>query len=139
MAATVSAVLDAGSTRASRTGARRKLRWFFPTVSGLLLAVLVFGFAPSFFLRGLIRIPVPLASLPPYLVAHGLLLTAWYALVLVQTCLVAAHRTDLHRRLGVLAAVVAVLLVPVSRLVLVRAIPRLLAQGVRSHGLRGFV
>src|SRR5262245_7872593 len=111
----------------SARAARRRVRWLFPVVSGLLLALLVFAFAPSFFLRGLIRTPRPLLSLPPYLVAHGVLLTIWYALVFVQTCLVAAHRTDLHRRVGVLAAAVALLLVPVSELVVVRAVPRGLA------------
>ena len=138
MASTVSATLDAGSTRAASTGARRKLRWFFPVFAASLLAMLVVGFAPSFFLRGLLfKIPL-LSLLPmrPYLVAHGIVLTTWYVLVLVQACLVAARRTDLHRRLGVIGVAVAVLLVPISALVVVRAVPRLLGVGVQREFVR---
>src|SRR5207247_370679 len=65
--------------------------------------------------------------IPPYLYVHGLVLTTWFVLVLAQTCLVAAHRTVLHRRLGIVAVVDAVLIIPISAFVVVRA-----AQ--RTHG-----
>ncbi len=63
--------------------------------------------------------------MPPYLYVHGIVLTAWYALILAQTSLVAAHRIDLHRRLGVLAVGVAMAVVPLSTFVVVRAVPRM--------------
>jgi hypothetical protein len=44
---------------AARVAERRRLRWFFPGLSGVLLAVLVVGFAPSFFLRGRMSVPSP--------------------------------------------------------------------------------
>ena len=121
----------------ARVAGGRRLRWFFPVFSGVLLAVLVVGFAPSFFLRGHITITPPsrlaalaqrLASgdLPLYLIAHGVALTAWYVLVFAQTCLVAAGRTDLHRRLGIAGIGVAILIVPISALVIARGVPRLL-------------
>jgi len=115
----------------------RRLPWFFPAFSSLLLVVLVVGFAPSFFLRGLFNIR--LQSMPAYLVLHGVVLTTWYVLVAVQTWLVAAHRTNLHRRLGVVAVGVAVLLVPISAFVVVRAVPRGRALGVDANGIRGLV
>jgi len=59
------------------------------------------------------------------LYVHGIVLTAWYALILAQTSLVAAHRIDLHRRLGVLAVGVAMAVVPLSTFVVVRAVPRM--------------
>jgi len=119
-------------SRTARVAGGRRLRWFFPVLSGVLLAVLVVGFAPSFFLRGRITITPPLrlsalaqrlafGDLPLYLVVHGVVLTAWYALVLAQTCLIAAGRTDLHRRLGIAGIGVAMLIVPISALVIVRA------------------
>jgi len=41
----------------------------------------------------------------PWLVhLHGFLMTSWFALFFVQVRLVAAHRVDLHRRLGVVGA-----------------------------------
>ena len=124
---------------AARGAGRMRLRWFFPAVSGILLVVLVVGFAPSFFLRGHITTPLPLRTMPPYLVLHGVVLTAWFALTFAQTCLVASHRTDLHRRLGIVAVGVALLVVPVSALVVVRAVPRLLADGVPREFVAGLV
>jgi hypothetical protein len=117
----------------------RKWRWFFPVCSGLLLAGLVVGFAPSFFLRGYINTPFPLRSIPPYLIAHGTVLTIWFALVVAQSVLVAAHRIALHRRLGTAGIVVAVLVVPISVLVVVRSVPRFLVDGVPREALYGII
>lgn len=113
-----------------RPSGRRTLRWFFPAVASLLLAGLLVGFAPTFFLRSLFSV----APIPPYLYVHGVLLTTWYVLVLAQTCLVAAHRTDLHRRLGIVAVLVAGLVVPISAFVVVHAVPRM--QGMDPSVMR---
>ena len=40
---------------------------------------------------------------------HGIVMTLWFALFVVQTRLIAAHRTDLHRRVGVFGALLVVL------------------------------
>ena len=45
---------------------------------------------------------------------HGFVLTSWFLLLVGQTALVVAQRTDLHRRLGILGGFVAVALVGVS-------------------------
>lgn len=107
--------------RAGSTSGRDRVRWFLPVVSSLLLAGLLVGFAPTFFLRRAFTA----SSLPGYLYAHGALLTMWYVMLVAQTCLVATHRTSLHRRLGVLAIVVAALIVPLSAYVVVQAAPHL--------------
>src|SRR6185436_19415362 len=99
---------------------RRALYWFFPVVSGLLLAGLLVGFAKTFFLRSQFDVP----PMPPYLYVHGVVLTTWFVLVLVQTCMVAADRTALHRNLGFLAIVVGFLIVPISAFVVVNAARR---------------
>jgi hypothetical protein len=49
---------------------------------------------------------------------HGLAFTAWIALLVAQTSLIAAGRTRLHRTLGITGAVLAVLMI-----VLVAALP----------------
>jgi len=108
-------------------------------VSGVLLAVLLIGFAPSFFLRGRVSVPFKLLSLPPYLAIHGAVLTTWFVLVFVQSCLVSAHRTDLHRRLGIAAIGVAILVIPISALVVVRAVPRLISVGIPRPALYGII
>jgi len=42
---------------------------------------------------------------------HGIVFSSWLLLLIAQTSVVAAKRTDLHRRLGVFGAVLAVLMV----------------------------
>src|SRR5262249_23755733 len=48
-------------------------------------------------------------SLTPLYHVHGALFTAWTLLFVMQAALVAGRRTDLHRRLGVVGAVLAAL------------------------------
>ena len=76
----------------------------------VLAAGLVFaGFARTFYLRSHATPP-----LPPLLLAHGLVFTSWFVLLVVQTTLVAAGRTDVHQRLGIAGAALAALMVPVG-------------------------
>lgn len=82
--------------------------YFYRSAALAALAVVLFGFAPSFYLKFLFHKPPALTLL---LVAHGVVMTTWFALFIVQAQLVAAGRTDLHRRLGVFGAVLALALV----------------------------
>lgn len=78
-------------------------RRFFTAMS-LAAAITVFaGFAPTYFLKGAFGAP----ALSPLLHTHGLLFTSWILLFVVQTSLVAAKRTDIHRRLGILGGLLA--------------------------------
>jgi FtsH-binding integral membrane protein len=64
----------------------------------LLMLVSVFiGFARSYFLAGIFRATLP----SPIVHIHGAAFTAWILLLVTQTSLVAAGRTDVHRRLGI--------------------------------------
>ena len=83
---------------------------FFLGIAVAMLAVVVAGFWPSFYFRGDGEPP-----LSPYLVAHGVALTAWYVLVVAQPLLIrvggARGRVALHRRIGMASSVlVAVML-----------------------------
>lgn len=74
-------------------------------------AVVVFvGFAPTYFLRASYQS----TPLPTYLRVHGFLFTTWIALFIAQTSLVAARRTNVHRRLGWATAALAVVMVVVG-------------------------
>ena len=73
---------------------------FFPAMAWAMAAVVFAGFAPSWFLRGYIPSPIPLAPLPPLIILHGIAFTSWILLFIAQTSLVAANRRDIHRKLG---------------------------------------
>ena len=101
-----------------------------------LIAALVFvGFAPSWFLRGIVPAPRPLAPFDAAVVAHGLLCTMWIAIFWAQTQLVSAGRRDLHIRLGVAGLIVAMLMVPFMYVTMIH-LPQRLTQppGVSAYG-----
>ena len=105
--------LPASAIAASRT---RDHRFF--TAMAVVAALTVFvGFAPTYYLRGM-SAARPLSGLVHL---HGMLSTAWMLLFLVQTGLVSARRTDIHRRLGVVGGLLAALLLVVGYITAVEA------------------
>ena len=89
---------------------RRRERWFYIAMSILAVITVFAGFAPTYYLRPYYNT----ASLMPLLHLHGMVFTSWLALFMVQTTLVAAHRTDIHRRLGILGGVIAGLMIVIG-------------------------
>jgi hypothetical protein len=81
---------------ARRTVSRKSERIFYTGMSLVMAAVVFAGFAQTYFLRSYFQ-PQPL---PVLVRLHGLVFTAWIVLFIAQTALVAARRTDVHRRLG---------------------------------------
>jgi uncharacterized membrane protein len=79
--------------------------------------VVVGGFAPTYFLRSVTSVAhyptgaTVSKSLPVLIHAHAIVTTSWLVLLVAQTTLVAAGRTDLHRRLGIAGSGIALLLV----------------------------
>lgn len=84
-------------------------RRFFTGIALVILATVLVGFARSFFLRPLF----PAWPSPPETIfyVHGALFTAWIALFTAQTSLVAAGRTDWHRRIGPYAGILAIAMI----------------------------
>jgi len=80
---------------------------FYPLIAVLLVAFVVTGFSRTYYLRFLSDLP-PMKTL---LQLHGLIFTAWLALFIAQTQLVAARRVDLHMKLGVLGVFLALAVV----------------------------
>jgi hypothetical protein len=89
-----------------------------------LLAVLA-GFARTFYLRAFFDVP----PIQGYLYVHGTILTAWFALCVVQTFLVSIDRRDLHRRSGWFGAALAVLVVITGVIATLGSIQRSVAEG----------
>jgi hypothetical protein len=84
----------------------RRERRFHSGMAVLMAATVLAGFARTYYLKGFFGTPV----LPSLYHVHGLLFTCWIVLLVVQTTLVAARRTDLHRRLGLAGAVLVVMM-----------------------------
>ena len=99
---------------------RSRDRRFFTGMAIAAALTAFIGFAPSYYLSGVFG-GRPLTTLVH---VHGAIATAWILLFLTQTSLIAARRTDLHRRLGVAGALLAVLLLVVGYLTAVEGARR---------------
>jgi hypothetical protein len=83
-----------------RSGVDRR----FYTWAALGACIVVFvGFAKTYYLKTLSGAP----ALPALRHIHGLVMTLWFGLLVVQARLVARRRVALHRRLGVFGAMLA--------------------------------
>jgi len=98
--------MSATSTSSSKSIDRRFYTWAAIVATFVVLA----GFARTFYLKGMFSTPV----LSELLLVHGIIMTLWFTLFIVQVRLVAAGRTDLHRRLGVVGAILVVLILVVG-------------------------
>lgn len=91
-------------------------RRFYLGMAIAAAAIVLWGFGPTYYLRSVIRIEryptgrVVASSVPALIHIHAIVSTAWLVLLLAQTTFVAARRIDLHRRLGIAGAAIAVLL-----------------------------
>lgn len=96
-----------GAPRLTRLQRTRVLEhYMFGTTAVLFAAIVVAGFARTYYLRGMVAAP-----LPSWVVhVHGLLMTLWVALFGVQAALVSAKRIRVHQRLGYAAIGLAVMI-----------------------------
>lgn len=105
----------------ARAGARISRERLFFSGLAIAAALTVFaGFAPTYYLKGYFNG----SALSGLLHVHGLLFSTWIVLFVTQTLLVAARRTDIHRRLGVAGAILAAAMIVVGYLTAVDAVRR---------------
>jgi len=76
---------------------------FYTWVAVGTFLIVFAGFARTYYLKILFGTP----ALPLLLHLHGLIFALWFTLFFIQVRLIARHRIDLHRRLGILGAVLA--------------------------------
>ena len=94
----------------------RRARWsserlFYTGFAVAITAAVVLGFARTFFFRAWYPDWARVHGAPEtFFLIHGVAFVAWLLLLLTQTSLVAAGRVDLHRRLGVFGAGLAVVM-----------------------------
>jgi hypothetical protein len=98
MSSTVGTVSTTEAAPAS--GVRRRNR-FYLAMSGVILALVLIGFAPTLYLRAFFEVrPVPVR-----LLVHGAALTAWFVWLFMQALMIGSGRTHVHRRLGIAGVV----------------------------------
>jgi hypothetical protein len=100
-------------------------RRFYSLMALMMIGLVLIGFAPSFYLRGVVpAFPRPNPSFTPLVLVHGAMFTIWMLVFWAQTALIAAGRRDIHKKLGVAGLVLAALLVPLMYAVAVGQVAR---------------
>ncbi len=89
---------------------RRRERLFYTGMAVVFIITVFAGFARTYYLSPLFGTP----SLTPLLHLHGLVFSSWLVLLVAQTALVAAKRTDIHRRLGIAGGAIAALMLVIG-------------------------
>jgi hypothetical protein len=90
-------------------GARtRTTSLFYTGMNLLLLGVVVVGFSRTYFLSAWLAPERP--ALAPLFRIHGGIATAWFLTMVLQPALIAKRQVALHKRIGWIAAVLAVLM-----------------------------
>jgi hypothetical protein len=76
---------------------------FFPGVAWLMLIIVFVGFAPSYYLAGALRGPLPSLAIH----VHAIVFSCWILLLIAQTSLTVVGHVDIHRRLGIAGFILA--------------------------------
>jgi hypothetical protein len=90
-----------------------------------LVFLVLLGFGPSFYLRGIVPpYPRPNPTLPPTVILHATVFTLWMAAIVAQTQLISAGKYEVHMLLGKLTVLLAILMIPVMYLTAVWQVAR---------------
>jgi hypothetical protein len=73
---------------------------FFTIMAGVVVLLVVAGFARTLYVRPLFVVP----PIPGYLYVHGIVLTTWFVWFLVQSLFIRGGMVTKHRRFGALGA-----------------------------------
>lgn len=110
-------------------------RVFFTTMAAVMLGVIFAGFAPSYYLRGVLPAPHPYETLTPVVLLHGLVFSAWVILFGIQATLVATNRVAVHRRLGTIGMVLIAIMIPLAIITALQGVDRPLSRPPGIPGL----
>jgi hypothetical protein len=124
----------ASAVAAAPAGVRANDRAFYTGIAVAAALTVLVGFSRTYFLRPYFQA----APLDAAFHVHGLVFSAWIALFVAQTSLVAGGRTDVHRKLGWAGACLAVLMVVVALNAAVHGAHRDIAAGYPTESLRFF-
>src|SRR6516162_1077191 len=79
---------------------------FFSGMAWLMLATVFVGFAPSYYLVGILRAQLP----SPVVHVHAIVFSLWIVVLIAQTGLTAVGQVSIHRRLGIAGFILALLM-----------------------------
>lgn len=100
-------------------------RKFYSRMALFLVLLVLLGFGPSFYLRGIVpAYPRPNPTLPPTVILHGTVFSIWMALIIAQTQLISARKHAVHMQLGKAGMLFAILMIPVMYLTAVWQVAR---------------
>jgi hypothetical protein len=102
-------------------------RIFFAVMAAVLWATVLYGFAKSYFLAGMVEAPLPNRLIH----IHGAVFTLWMVLLVVQIGFVSAKKIAWHKRLGLFGFGLAVAMVILGVLAATDALRR----GAEHNGL----
>jgi hypothetical protein len=95
-------------------------RSIYPGAALAIAAVMFVGFSRNYYLRAWLGTRVITFMVH----VHGLVMTAWVALFVTQTLLIAKHRVDLHRKLGMCGVGLAAVVLGLGILTIIHSIER---------------
>jgi hypothetical protein len=80
--------------------------FFFSCLAWLMLTSVFIGFAPSYYVAGILHAPLP----SPAIHVHAVVFSLWIVVLIAQTGLTAAGQVSIHRRLGIAGFILALLM-----------------------------
>ncbi len=115
MSSTAPDVARHGAPDRTHPSSRRAMEHrFFTTYLVALILVIFLGFAPTFYLRGIMPPYAPLRPLRPEVIAHGVLAAAFLLAFPLQAWLIATNRRALHILVGNWAFALGVAMLPLG-------------------------
>jgi hypothetical protein len=110
---------------AAGTDRKASERKFYSRMALFLVLLVLLGFGPSFYLRGIVpSYPRPNPTLSPWVIVHGTVFTTWMAIIVAQTQFIAGRKHAVHMQLGKLGMLFAILMIPVMYLTAVWQVAR---------------
>lgn len=109
---------------------------FYLILTIILFLFVLLGFTRTFYLRPFFEQPErwQLDRLPTVYVIHGIVLTAWFLFLVIQSALVNSRKVAIHKKLGYAMSVLAVLVVITSIQAVLDSTPRSIRMGLLNPG-----
>jgi len=100
--------------------ANRHIRSIYLGAALAIASVMFLGFARNYYLRAWLGT----RAISFMVHVHGLVMTAWVLLFVTQTLLIAKHRVDLHRKLGIVGVALAAVVLGLGVFTIANSIER---------------